>query len=309
MQILDTLTQTALPQKSACVALGLFDGLHLGHRAVLEATLSAAAEQDLAPVCFTFTTRRHAPAAKAGTTRLLSDTMAFARLEQMGFSAVIRPDFDEFRDLTPQEFVHKVVAGRLGAALAVCGYDFHFGRGAAGAPEDLSAYCGALGVQTQIVPALLQGGEPVSSSRIRALIAEGDIPAANALLGRPFAIDFEVIHGRRIGRTLGSPTINQPFPADFTLPPFGVYASVSRLDGQIFSSVTNVGVKPTVGSDDVLAETYIQGFDGDLYGRRVQVEFLAFLRPEQKFDSLDALRAQIGRDAADADKVAGKYLA
>jgi riboflavin kinase/FMN adenylyltransferase len=147
-----------------------------------------------------------------------------------------------------------------------------------------------------------QGGA-VSSSRVRALLREGAVEAANALLGRRFAIDFEVVHGRRIGRTLGTPTINQPLPDGFIEPRFGVYATATRLGGEVYSSVTNVGVKPTFGSDRALAETYIHGFSGDLYGQKPLVEFIGFIRPERRFESPEALRAQIMEDNERAAEV------
>jgi riboflavin kinase/FMN adenylyltransferase len=127
---------------------------------------------------------------------------------------------------------------------------------------------------------------------------------ANLLLGRRFAIDFTVVQGRQLGRTLGAPTINQPFPDGFIVPKYGVYASLATVHGREHVAVTNVGVKPTVGSDCVLAETYIHGFSGDLYGESVRVSFLRFLRPERKFDSIDALKAQILRDSETASHVA-----
>lgn len=309
MQIYDSLAGANLPHGSACVALGLFDGLHLGHRAVLQATLANAARQGLAPVCFTFTTRRSAPAAKTGMTRLMSDEMTAALLEEMGFAAVVRPDFDEFRGLSPRAFVREVVAERLGAGAVVCGFDFHFGRGAAGTPQELVTYCRERKIAAAVVPALVQAGEPVSSSRIRALVSQGDMPGAGQLLGRPFAIDFEVVPGRKLGRTLGFPTINQPLPPGFTQPRFGVYATLAHLEDGVWGSVTSVGVKPTVGSDYALAETYIPGIDRDLYGKRVRVDFLRFLRPEEKYASLEELCRQMALDTRAAEKITRAHLA
>jgi len=285
------------------VALGLFDGVHLGHRAVLDTMLACAGSSGLAPLVFTFSIGKHIPDAKHGMTRLMSEDMTFALLEGMGVSHVAAPDFGEFRGLSPAAFVKDVLAGGLGAARVVCGYDYRFGKNASGGADALSRLCGELGVSVEVIPAVAADGAPISSSRVRALIQEGDIHAANNLLGRRFAVDFEVIAGRKLGRTLDWPTINQPFPVDFTVPRYGVYATLTHTHGKIHSSITNVGVKPTVGSDTVLAETYIRGFDGDLYGGRVKVEFLRFLRPERKFSSLEELRAQIACDAQEASLV------
>lgn len=308
MNRIQTLEGCALPAKSSCVALGLFDGLHLGHQAVLQAAIETGARHELSPVCFTFSTGSHLPASKEGMTRLLSQERMGALLEEMGFSAMICPDFGEFQGLSPEAFVVQVLAQRLGASCLLCGYDFHFGRGAAAGIKELGELCQQHDITLEVVPAVLAEGEPISSRYIRQMITEGKVSQAARLLGRPFAIDFEVIQGQRLGRKLGAPTINQPFPQGFTLPRFGVYATMTRLGNRSYSSVTNVGIRPTVGSDCALAETFIQGFSGDLYHRRVEVEFLSFLRPEEKFSSLEELRRQIARDAEMAASIVAQQL-
>ncbi|MGI6403193.1 MAG: bifunctional riboflavin kinase/FAD synthetase [Oscillospiraceae bacterium] len=308
MIVTHSLQMPALAPRSTCVALGLFDGLHRGHQAVLQATLSHGASFGLEPLCFTFSTALHTPQTKRGMTRLMSSHAMEQQLAQMGFAHMACPDFDEFRTLCPQCFLEDVLTNKLGAGAIVCGFDFRFGRKAAAGVEELSRFCREKKLELRIIPPVEEEGQPISSSRIRELVREGEIPAANRLLGRAFAIDFEVVSGRRLGHTLGWPTINQPFPADFTLPRFGVYATLTRLGETLYSSVTNVGVKPTVGSDQVLAETYIQDFEGNLYGSRVEVQFLQFLREEIKFSDLSALRAQIATDAELARKAAAPFL-
>lgn len=308
MVVTHTLHAPALPARSTCVALGLFDGLHLGHQAVLRATLSQAGEMGLEPLCFTFSTNLHTPDSKQGMTRLMSARAMETHLSRMGFSQMVCPDFDEFRELSPDRFLREILLEQLGAAAIVCGYDFHFGKKAAAGVEELVAFCREQNLGCRIIPAVRKGGEPVASRRIRELVRAGEMAAANCLLGRMFSIDFEVIYGRGLGHTLGWPTINQPFPPDFTLPRFGVYATLVRLGEKRYSAVTNVGVKPTVGSDRALAETYIQDFAGDLYGKRVEVQFLRFVREEQKFADLDALRLQIAADVDHARRVAASFL-
>ena len=154
------------------------------------------------------------------------------------------------------------------------------------------------------MPAVVVGGEPVSSTRIRALIAAGEVKKAAELLGRPFGFDFTVVRGRQLGRQLGAPTVNQPFPQEFILPKFGVYASHVYVDGKQYYGVTNVGVKPTVGSDCALAETWIPDFSGDLYDQKIQVDLLEFVRPEKKFHDLSELRAEIFRNKESAKNIA-----
>lgn len=304
---LDAITETGAAGKAASVALGLFDGLHLGHRAVIQAALDTAARLSLTPAVFTFSIDNSRPAAKPGTGQLLSRGMRERLLGDMGISVLLSPPFEEFRGLTPAEFVEVILRGRLGATHVFCGENFHFGKNAAGNVAVLTQLGGRLGIEVHTLPLVTADGAVVSSTRIRECVAAGDMPVAARLLGRPFAIDFEVIHGRRLGRTLNSPTINQPLPPWFAVPRYGVYASLATVDGVRHASVTNVGVKPTVGSDAPLAETYIHDFDGDLYGRRILVEFLEFIRPERKFASVEELRGQIHRDSAAADEIARRY--
>ena len=308
MIITKSLQMPALTSRSTCVALGLFDGLHRGHQAVLQATLSHGAASRLEPLCFTFSTSLHTPQAKQGMTRLMSLHAMEEQLARMGFARMVCPDFDEFRTLSPRCFLEELLVNKLGAAAIVCGFDFRFGRQAAAGVEELSQFCREKNLDLLVIPAVIQDGEPISSTRIRELIKAGEMSAANRMLGRAFFIDFEVVPGRKLGHTIGWPTINQPFPPDFTLPRFGVYATLTRWGDQQYSSVTNVGVKPTVGSDQALAETYIQDFAGNLYGSRVEVQFLQFLREEMKFPSLDALKGQIAMDADQARKIAASFL-
>ncbi len=304
-----TLSVPALPARSTCVALGLFDGLHIGHRAVLEATLRMAREHGAQPLCFTFSTQGSRPDAKADMTRLLTGTQLAEALEAMGFAYMICPPFDEFRGLAPRAFVTGALAVTLGAAGVLCGYDFRFGSGAAGTPETLAALCGELGLAVRVAPAVELDGGPVSSRRIRRLVADGEMEAAARLLGRPFSLSLRVERGRGLGRRLGAPTLNQPLPDGLTLPRFGVYASLSHLPGgDICPGVTNVGRRPTVGSEAPLAETFLPGYSGDLYGQRVTVELLRFLRAEQRFPNLESLRGQIAADTAAAAAVAAAYL-
>ena len=167
----------------------------------------------------------------------------------------------------------------------------------------LRRLCQQAGAELYVAPPVREGEQKVSSTRIRAAVEAGDIPLANRLLGRPFGFEFEVVHGNRIGRTIGTPTINQHFPEHFILPRFGVYASCVHIGGRTYCGVTNVGVKPTVGSDRALSETWIPDFSGDLYGKTLRLELLAFIRDEKKFANLDALKAEIRRNEKQARKI------
>jgi riboflavin kinase/FMN adenylyltransferase len=274
------------------IALGLFDGLHLGHMAVINAMLDMSG--DFSRCVFTFNTDTARPGAKA-VSRLMSQSSRDAILKAAGVSSIFEPPFEDIRGIAPEAFAKDILAGKLNAAHVFCGESFRFGKGAAATAKDLPALLPS-GCEAHVVETVNAGGGPISPTRIRGLVEAGDLKAAARLLGRTFFFDFAVIEGNRIGRTLERPTINQRFPKDFALPRFGVYASAVTVGGNRHRSLTNVGVKPTVGGSDILAETYIEGYSGDLYGASVPVGLLEYMRPEEKFASLGALKTQIGLD-------------
>lgn len=289
------LTTTLSDMKDAApcsLALGAFDGLHRGHMAVIR-----AAAQGASPGVFTFTT------GPKGAPALLTPEDKLLLLEQAGIQRVYRVDFGSLRDMEAQRFVEEVLFEKCHASRICCGGDFRFGRGAAGDAALLSSLCARAGVELEIAPPVEDGGEKVSSTRIRAAVERGDIPTANRLLGRPFGFSLPVIHGNHIGHSLGTPTINQAIPQGFILPRFGVYAAWCFAKGQFYYGVANIGVKPTVGSDYVLCETWMPDFSGDLYGCPVRLFLLEFLRPEKKFPSLDALKDEIKRNAGQAEEI------
>lgn len=290
-----------------CVALGLFDGVHLGHQAVIGAAVERAVRDGLRSCVFTFSIYAQHPAAKPITGRLLSPPMQEDLLTAMGVDLMLCPPFEDFRGLTPQGFVEDILHKTLGASTVFCGENYHFGKGAVAGPGELRQLGAALGIEVETLSMVDIDGQDISSTRIRACVTAGDMPTAAKLLGRPFAIRFEVIHGRQLGRTLDSPTINQALPPWFAVPRFGVYATRTTVEGKGYISATNVGVKPTVGSEYPLAETYIHDFRGDLYGQIIPVEFLEFIRPEVKFASVEELRAQIQRDNDTAIVIGKNY--
>ena len=286
------------PPGSAAVALGFFDGLHIGHMAVIRETVRQAKENGKTPCVFTFTPGGVFPYPKGGQS-LLGKRMSERILREEGVRELIRPNFSEFGDLSPEAFVRDILAGKFGAAYAVCGENYRFGKNAAGDAALLKKLCNGL-IDLTVIPMQTKNAVTVSSGSIRALLREGEIEKAAELSGRPFSIDFTVCEGKKLGRKIGIPTINQPFPDDFVRPKFGVYASISHVNGRQYPSVTNIGVKPTVGSDTVLAETYIHDFSGSLYGQNIQVDLISFIRPERKFASIAELKEQILRDCSAA---------
>lgn len=299
----------AQPSGRSSVALGYFDGLHVGHAAVIARAVRRAGDL-LTPAVFTFTMHGGHPERKPAGSEILTEPRKYALLEEWGVGLVLSPDFSEFQEMSPEEFADEILVRRLRAAAVCCGHDFRFGRRAAAGVAELAALCDARGIELDIVPAVRCGGERASSSRIRALLGEGNVPAANTMLGRAFGYDFTVVEGKKLGRKIDSPTINQRMPADFVRLRHGVYSSVTLACGAAYPSVTNIGVRPTVDdSGAVNSETYIHGFSGDLYGQNVEVRLLRFLRDEEKFPSVEALKNQIHADVSRALPDAGVYLA
>ncbi len=297
------------PCGRGAVALGFFDGLHIGQAAVVSRTLSYQ-QEGLCPCVFTFTMDGGHPAAKSTANALTTERQKEQLLENWGVRLVLCPDFSEFHAMEPESFVDEILVRRLNANAACCGEDFRFGKKAAGDVGQLAALCQARGIRLDVVPPVTFEGERVSSTRIRHLLGEGRVADANRMLGRAFGYDFTVVRGKQLGRKLDSPTINQRLPDGFVPLRHGVYASVSFAGGAWHPSVTNIGLRPTVeDTTAVNSETYICGFSGDLYGARVEVRLLAFLRPEQRFPSVEALRARIHADAEASVPIAEEYLA
>ncbi|SDA22847.1 riboflavin kinase / FMN adenylyltransferase [Ruminococcus sp. YE71] len=276
-------------------ALGLFDGVHLGHRRVLAAAKKRARELHALPAVFTFDTL--SVTSKGRLDALLTNDDKIARFEELGMEYVCEADFGALKEQSPEEFVEDILIGRMHCVCAVCGYDFTFGKGGCANAADLERLCKERGIEALTVSQLSIGGEAVSSTRIRELIRNGEIAHANALLGSRWQITAKVEHGAELGRTWNFPTINQPIPDGLAVPRFGVYCSKVCVDGKWLAGVTNIGVKPTVGSRErPLAETFILDYDGDLYGRVLTTELYEFVRPEQRFASFSDLREEIGRN-------------
>lgn len=283
--------------RPAAIALGLFDGVHVGHRAVLQAALGMAS-QGLSPVVFTFPAET---AARKGAGCLYPTAVRNTLLYECGaFARLHVPDFAQVQNLDGETFVRTLLCAQDHAAFVCCGRDFRFGKGAAWDVQDLARFGGKYGFKVKIVEDVEADGEKVSSTRIRRLLQEGKIGAANALLGEPYRIAQTVTHGAHLGNTIGFATINQVYAPQQLVPKFGVYASETLTPDGWYASVTNIGIKPTVEYHGTpLAETHILGYEGDLYEREITVILSHFLREERKFDSLGALTAQL---AADCDK-------
>lgn len=287
--------ENAIPATPRSVALGVFDGLHIGHRAVIAFACGVRDAVTGEKLCATVLSMTGAPKTAAG--RLLTPAREDALLETLGADEWLELCFDKVCHLSPRDFVNTVLHKQLGARHICCGYNYRFGKNAAGDAQCLKELCEPLGITVTVVPPMLCEGEPVSSTRIRAALANGEMEKAARLLGSPFTVDFSVTEGKHTGNTWGAPTINQVFLPGYTVPKCGVYASLVTVDGKQHFGVTNVGVHPTVGAlKTPQAETFISGFSGDLYGKNVPVQLVRFLREERRFETVEELKKQIFTD-------------
>lgn len=275
-------------------AIGFFDGVHIGHRRLIEETLRVSEELRLVPAVFTF----DASSSYKGMPLLITEEEKERLFFSYGIKTIFRVGFREIADLSPDAFVRDVLTDRLRVEYAVVGADFRYGRHASGNARTLAA-----AMQTVIVPPVTACGVTVSSTEIRRAVTDGDMERATAMLSRPFSLSGEVMHGKALGKSLGFPTLNLSFSAGMLLPKCGVYASCVTLSGREYAAVTNIGVRPSVEKVDTPnIESHLIDAYGDFYGQTARVELLHFLRAEQKFPSLDALTRAIGEDTENVRK-------
>lgn len=282
------------------IALGFFDGVHMGHGALLRTVAERAKALDAVPCAFTFD-RSPAAALTGKAVPLLSGVDDRERLmhELYGIRKVIVAPFDVMRQMDWQDFVAQYLQRELGVVHVVAGHDFHFGYKGQGSPQRLVEKCKELSMGCDIIPKVEIDGFTVSSTYIRSLVQEGKMERARWFLGHPHTLSGTVVHGSELGRTLGTPTANLLAPEGVISPGFGVYATKVYLSDGERLAVTNVGTRPTVNSDKtaVTVEPWILDYHGDLYGKDIRVEFYTRLRPERKFHDLQALREAILENA------------
>ncbi|MDR0804489.1 MAG: riboflavin biosynthesis protein RibF [Oscillospiraceae bacterium] len=279
--------------KKTALALGFFDGMHLGHRAILDVAL----DSDLTPSVFTFGGGEMPKFKKYNGRYLIYPyDKKMALLSEYGFEEIYAPNFSDVSDLTPVEFFEGVIYDKMHAGLVVCGENFTFGKNGAGNAELLSRLCSERGIDVRIIPMLISDGEEISSSRIKRLLLNGDVSAA-AALGTVAAYGGEVVHGARLGHTLGYPTINMLFGEHRLIPKYGVYAARVSIGGAEYNGISNIGVKPTiVGERAPLIETHLFDFTRETYGEYAEVTLLGFLRGERRFENVGELTLQMAQD-------------
>ena len=282
--------------KKFIYALGFFDGVHLGHQELLSQCARLAAEYGCTAAAITFD--RHPKSLFTQRPTVLISTIPDRELllRRYGMESVrVLSVTRETMSQPWREFIDSLLED--GAAGFVCGDDFHFGHRGEGSAEKLQALCREKDLPCVVVPEQTVGGIRISSTYIRRQIETGDMATAVKFLGHPYTLTGTVVHGHQLGRKLGIPTANLHLPAGLAIPKFGVYACCVLIDGQRYPAVTNIGTRPTVAGEGITVEPWILDYSGDLYGREITIEFFKFLRPEQKFPSLEALQAEIHRNA------------
>lgn len=302
MEIINSLDNLILEDETV-VALGNFDGIHTGHKVILQDAVEVAKERGLKSLCFTFSNHpfnfimNRDVDDPAALKLICSESDKVKMIEDMGFDYLVNVPFDDkMMRMTASEFFNNIIIAALNTSVVSVGFNYSYGARAEGNAEMLYKEGEETGIEVRVHDAVKVFHNIVSSTLIRETIAEGNIEAASMYLDREYSIFGNVTHGKKIGSMLGIPTINFEAPNDILLPPNGVYASRTIIDGSEYKSITNIGIKPTFGGKDKTIETHIQSYDGDAYGKTVKVILEKFIRSEKKFDSIDDLKNQIQND-------------
>ncbi|HCA04864.1 MAG TPA: riboflavin biosynthesis protein RibF [Ruminococcaceae bacterium] len=288
-------------KQNTAVALGFFDGVHKGHRSVIELACDQK-HNGLLPVCLTFSQSPKSVISNREIPAVMTAEDKVRALESIGIEHTVFADFKSIMNLSAQQFVSDILIGRLNAKKLFCGFNYRFGKNAEGNTETLRLLCEKYGIALTVLPPAEDNGAVVSSTLIKQLISNGEVRRANRLLCGEFGFCAPVEHGKRLGRRLGTPTINQPLIKNLVVPKFGVYCSkITLADKTEYCGVTNVGIKPTVGGTYPLCETWMPEYTGrEIYGEKADIRLLDFIRPEKKFENLEQLKAEIIKNSVTA---------
>ncbi|MEE1055852.1 MAG: riboflavin biosynthesis protein RibF [Acutalibacteraceae bacterium] len=290
------------------VALGHFDGLHTGHQLVIGNSVKCK-KQGLSPAVLTFKQNPTCVLTGKKVPYLLDNPTKNSFIEKLGVEHLFNLDFESIMDISAEDFVTKILHNQLNAKRVYCGFNYHFGSGGDANSEVLRDLCSNYNIEVVALPPAMFNDEPISSTRIRHYMKQGRITDVTKMLGREYSYKLPVCKGKQLGRRMGTPTFNQPIPENLILPRFGVYATAVIMDnGTRVCGVTNIGIKPTVGSDAPLAETWLPHYNcGELYGKVIEFEILDFIRGEKKFNSIVELKASILSDGESAIKIFNNY--
>lgn len=310
MQIYNSLDKLNISDKTS-VALGNFDGLHIGHRKIMEDAISSANAGGLKSLCFTFSNHpfnfimQRSDDDPDALKLICSEDEKVKLIEEMGFDILVNVPFDEYiMTMSAGHFFNDIIAGKLNAGCVSVGFNYSYGARAGGNADTLKNECERSGIDVNINEAVRFENKVVSSTLIREMIKIGNMELTAAYLGRPYSFKGTVTHGKRLGSAMGIPTVNIPAPADIALPPNGVYFSRILIDGREYASVSNIGIRPTVsdGPSDKNIETNIFDFNGELYDKDIVVFFDHFSRGEVRFSSEKELFRQISEDCRNAEE-------
>lgn len=280
-----------------CVTIGNFDGVHRGHQTLIKKTIEYSKKNNLKSVVFTFSNHPVNYFKPGYVKNIISQKEKAEIIERMGIDIYISVPFDSsMTQISPEEYVDNILVNKLHVKKMVIGHDFTFARKREGNSDVLRELGKERGFGVEVVNPVLIDGKRVSSTEIRKVISEGKVAAAENLIGRYFAVEGTVIKGRQIGRTIGFPTANIQYDNKMVIPKIGIYATLAVIDGEVFCGATSIGTNPTVNGKYLSIETYVLNLDEDLYGKKMRIEFVERMRDEEKFDSTEALKAQLSKD-------------
>ncbi len=302
MKIFTSIDDIRIGEKTA-VALGNFDGIHVGHTEILNDALKAAAKHEIKSLCYTFSNHpfnfimNRKASDPAALKMICSEEDKIAMLEEMGFDYLVNVPFDEVTmKMHANEFFNNILIDKLNASIISVGFNYTYGTRAEGKAADLVRDGADNGIEVHVHEAVMYNDEVVSSTLIRETIAAGDMFKTYKLLGRPYSLSGIVEHGKSVGSKMGFPTINIIPAVDRALPPDGVYAAVTEIDGKEYKCIVNIGLQPTFDGTTRKIEAHLFDYDGDAYDKNAVVSLKKFVRPEMKFDSSDELYEQIKKD-------------
>ncbi len=293
-----------------CYMLGYMDGVHIGHRKLAETVINKSVSTNSFPAVFTFNGLLYTKSIPSFRGLLTPHEEKLELLEDLGIEEMILADFTEkLRDMPAQDFVRCILRDRLDAGFVACGPGFSFGKGGLGKSDDLIKFCSEFGIEAEVIGSVQMDGKPVSSTRIRTMLLEGQVEDASRMLGRNYTIRGSVIHGHGIGKNLGIPTANIEVPDKMKLVPGdGVYACIARFDGRSLPSAVSIGMRPTFDDTQRSIEAHLLDFDGIIYDHQMELEFVSYLRGQKVFHTHEELVAQVRQNIEQTRSIVGGLL-
>lgn len=293
-------------QRKSAVTFGKFDGLHLGHQKLIEKVQQLGKEEGIISIVCAFDMRPLWRAKQLHKETLMTGKERYHHLDKKVDYLIECPFTEKFRNITAENFIRDIICRKLHAKYVVVGTDFHFGRDQGGDIHTLEKYAKEYGYELVVIEKERYRDQIISSTYIRDILKEGNVRRTNYLLGYPFEVNGRVERGRQLGRNLGFPTLNVAWPEYKLVPPKGVYVSEVTIDGIKYPAISNIGIRPTVAKDNrVVLESFLFHYSDDAYGKKIKTELLEFRRPEQKFDSIEEMKACVDKDIAYGRKYFG----